>query len=94
MASRKTARKKKSVPRPRLSKPAARPARSTKCFCGSSCHDEHARLPGYLLIALGIMAVPLNFGMLPSMDWAKAWPLLLVLFGFVMVVRATLCRRF
>ncbi|HID72996.1 TPA: hypothetical protein EYP38_03560 [Candidatus Micrarchaeota archaeon] len=95
MASKKPVKKKRPAPRRRPAAKPSRPARSSsKCFCGSECNMQHARLPGYLLIALGIMAVPLNFGFLPMMDWAKAWPLLLVLFGFVLVIRTTLCRRF
>jgi|GEM_PF-1475234 len=101
MASKKPARKKKAAPRPKKAarpaarkRPALKASSSANCFCGSNCHERHARLPGYLLIALGMMAVPLNFGLLPAVDWAKAWPLLLVLFGFVLVVRTTLCRKF
>ncbi len=94
MATKKPVKRK----RPQARKPAsrARPAAraAKKCTCGSNCHDDHARLPGYLAIALGVLAVPLNFGFVPTLEWAKAWPLLFVLFGFVMVIRATLCRRF
>jgi hypothetical protein len=63
------------------------------CSCGSDCHDEHAHLPGYLLVALGALAAPINFGMIPMLEWAKAWPLLLVLFGFVYIVKTSLCRK-
>lgn len=84
MASRKPSRKKK----------ADLPAGSSKgCMCGGDCHDPHSALPGYYLIALGLMAVPLNLGMLPGMEWAKAWPLLFSLFGFVLVVKSLVCKR-
>jgi len=66
---------------------------TNKCYCGSECHDDHAHLPGYLLIALGLLAVPLNFGLLPGLEFAKAWPLLLVLFGFVVLVKVQFCRH-
>lgn len=85
MATRKPSSKKRH--------PAPHHSSGVGCTCGSDCHDPHARLPGYLLIALGLMAVPLNFGVMPELSWLKAWPLLAVLFGFVVVVRATLCRR-
>ena len=65
----------------------------SKCkVCGGDCHDPHARLPGYLLIAAGLLAVPLNFGLIGGLEFAKAWPLLLVLFGFAVLVKVELCR--
>ncbi len=66
---------------------------SRNCMCGDNCHDLDAWLPGYLLICLGLLALAVNFGILDSVSWARAWPLLLVLGGAVMVVKVELCRH-
>ncbi|MEM4359074.1 MAG: DUF5668 domain-containing protein [Candidatus Bilamarchaeaceae archaeon] len=63
------------------------------CVCGGDCLEKGAYLPGYLLIALGSLALPINFDLLPGLQWAKAWPLLLVLFGIVIIVKTAICRR-
>ena len=55
-------------------------------------HKENPHLPGYLLIALGLLALPINFGLLPGLEWAKAWPLLVVLFGIVFLVKTELAK--
>ncbi len=82
------------IPKPPTVPPSPKAPHSLKrCACGGDCHDEHAHLPGYLLIALGALAVPINFGMIPVLEWTKAWPLLLVLFGFVYIVKTSLCRK-
>lgn len=94
MASKKTVKKRRPKARPRVKRPtASKTPKAPRCVCGGSCDDTHARLPGYLLIALGMMAVPLNFGLFPQLDWARAWPLVLVLFGFVLVVRTVICKQ-
>jgi len=85
MAKKKSKPKLKSAPKARTT--------SKKCICGSECHDAHANLPGYLLIALGMLAIPLNLGMIGGFEFAKAWPLLLVLFGFVLLAKVQLCRH-
>lgn len=73
---------------------AAKPKTASKnCICGSECYDKHANLPGYILIALGLVAIPLNLGMMGGFDLAKAWPLLFVLFGFVLLAKVQLCRH-
>ncbi|MBU0532248.1 hypothetical protein KKB44_02020 [Candidatus Micrarchaeota archaeon] len=72
------------MPPRKKSKKVAKP--SPKC-CGENPH-----LPGYLLIAFGLLALPLNFGLIPGLEWAKAWPLLLVLFGIAMVVKTVLAK--
>jgi hypothetical protein len=46
-----------------------------KCVCGDDCHDQHAHLPGYLLIAFGLLGLPFNFDLLSGFEAAKAWPL-------------------
>jgi hypothetical protein len=73
-----------------------RKSKSTKkerlCVCGSDCHDTHSHLPGLLLSALGLLALPINFGLIPGMEWALAWPLLLVLVGAVMVAKVAICK--
>ena len=56
-------------------------------------HDRHAHLPGYLLIAFGLLAIPLNFGMVDGFEFAKAWPLLLVLFGVAILAKVQICRK-
>ena len=60
--------------------------------CGGNCHEKHAHLPGYLLIAFGLLLFPVNFGLIPGVEWAKAWPLVLVLFGFVYLSKVSICR--
>ncbi len=65
---------------------------SKKCLCGGDCHASDAWLPGYLLIGFGLLAVPINLGLIGGMDWAKGWPLLLALIGVVLVVKLELCR--
>jgi len=64
----------------------------SSCVCGGDCHDRHSRLPGLLLMALGLVALPINFGLVPGFEWALAWPLLLVVIGAVLVVRVHICR--
>ncbi len=62
-----------------------------KCACGE-CVDPHARLPAYLLIAFGLMTLPINFGMIDGLEFAKAWPLLLVMIGCVLLAKVQLCK--
>lgn len=61
--------------------------------CGGNCREKNANLPGYLLIAFGLLLFPINFDMIPGIEWAKAWPLVLVLFGFVYIAKVTICRK-
>jgi uncharacterized protein (DUF983 family) len=76
-----------------MAKKSVKKAKSGCCVCGHNCHDKHANLPAYLLIAFGLLVLPINMGMLPqNLDWLKAWPLLLVLFGFVALARTAICR--
>jgi len=63
------------------------------CMCGGDCKEKHSRLPGYLLMAFGFLALPINFDMIPGLEWLKAWPLFLVLMGAVIAIKVTLCRR-
>lgn len=49
-------------------------------------HDEH-HLPGWLLVAFGLLALPVQFDLIEGIQWAKAWPLLLVLVGIVLVIK-------
>jgi len=67
-------------------------AGSSTCSCGGVCSDPHAKLPGYLLIAFGLLALPINFGLIDGLEFARAWPLLLVLFGFVLLARVYICK--
>lgn len=69
----------------------AKPSR--KCVCGDGCHDHGSWLPGYLLMGFGALALPINFGLMEGMEWAKAWPVLLVLAGLALVVKIELCRQ-
>ncbi len=62
------------------------------CRCGSNCHEEDAHLPGLLLAALGLLALPINFGLIPGMEWALAWPVLIVFIGIVLALRVNICR--
>ncbi|MCI0504043.1 hypothetical protein L0Y65_05020 [Candidatus Micrarchaeota archaeon] len=65
---------------------------SPGCRCGSNCHEDDAHLPGLLLAALGLLALPINFGLIPGMEWALAWPLLIVFVGVVLALRVNICR--
>lgn len=67
-------------------------AKRIGCVCGSGCHDEHSHLPGLLLAAFGLLALPVNFGLIPGMEWALAWPLLIVFIGIVLALRVNICR--
>ncbi len=71
-------------------------ASSSKSCCSCSCCNDnnHAHLPGSLLIGLGLVTLPLNFGLIPGLEFAKAWPLLMVLFGFVLIVKEPLSKHF
>ncbi len=62
------------------------------CMCGSNCHEEHSHLPGLLLAAFGLLALPVNFGLIPGMEWALAWPVLIVFIGVVLALRVNICR--
>ncbi len=65
---------------------------SKNCACGGDCHAIDSWLPGYLLIGFGSLALPLNFGVLEGLEPLKAWPVLMVLAGVVLVVKIELCR--
>ncbi|NYZ77221.1 hypothetical protein H0O02_02805 [Candidatus Micrarchaeota archaeon] len=62
------------------------------CICGGSCTDRGARLPGYLLIAFGLLALPINYDLIASLEFARAWPLFLVIFGFVLLAKVQICK--
>ena len=64
----------------------------TACLCGGSCTDAHARLPGYLLIAFGLLALPINYDLIAPLEFVKAWPLFLVIFGFVILAKVQICK--
>jgi hypothetical protein len=53
---------------------------------------EHPHLPGYLMIAFGLMGLSLNYDLLSGLEWAKPYPLLGVLFGFVFMIKTFLAR--
>jgi hypothetical protein len=80
MVTRKKAKPAREAPRERKS-----------CACGS-CDHPHAHLPGFLLIALGLALLPVSFGFFPQLDLvARGWPILVVLFGFVLIAKAVIC---
>ena len=90
--------KKRTKTRAKTTKPAKAKTPRTKttqkeCICGGDCHDPHANLPGYILISLGVIAIPLNLGMVGGFELARAWPLLFVLFGFVLLAKVQFCRK-
>jgi len=68
-----------------------KPARSS-CICGDNCHENHSHLPGLLLMGIGLIALPLNFGIVSGFEWARAWPLVIVLIGAVLVAKVGICR--
>jgi hypothetical protein len=68
-------------------------AKKKSCICGR-CDEPNPHLRGYLVMAIGALFMPISFGFFPEFDFvAKGWPILLVLFGMVLVAQATLCRR-
>ncbi|MBU0591848.1 hypothetical protein KKF81_00820 [Candidatus Micrarchaeota archaeon] len=69
-----------------------RRARSKKLVKHSEHHETHPHLPGYLMIAFGLLGLSVNFDLINGLDWAKAYPLLVVLFGFVVLVKVSLAR--
>lgn len=86
---------KKRRKKPKIKKPTAPKAKKLSkldCVCGG-CEESHPRLSGYLLVALGVMLVPVNMGMIPGFEFGTAWPILLVLIGAVLIARATLCKK-
>ena len=64
----------------------------SSCICGDNCHENHSHLPGLLLMGAGLVALPLNFGLIAGLEWARAWPLVIVLIGAVMVAKVGICR--
>ena len=79
MAARKKSRKKQR-------KVVRKPASASK-------EKDDLHVPGALLIAFGLMLLPVNYDLLPGLEVLKAWPLLFVLFGFVLFVKSTLAKR-
>ncbi|MDD5339750.1 MAG: DUF5668 domain-containing protein [Candidatus ainarchaeum sp.] len=65
---------------------------SDNCMCGDGCHAMDSWLPAYLLICFGALALPINFGVLQGLEVLKAWPVLMILVGIVLVVKIELCR--
>lgn len=63
------------------------------CVCGE-CEEPHPHIRGYLLMALGLTFLPISSGFFPELDWvAHGWPVLLVMFGIVLVAKAAICQR-
>lgn len=52
--------------------------------------DSH--LPGYLMIAFGLLGLGINYNLIGGMNWAKAYPLLAVLFGIVALVKVVISK--
>lgn len=52
-------------------------------------HDD-SHLPGALLLGLGLIALPINFDMIPGLEVAKAYPILISLMGLVMLIASRL----
>ncbi len=53
--------------------------------------DSH--LPGALLLGLGLIALPINFDLIPGLEAAKAYPILISLFGIVMLIASRLEKK-
>ena len=63
------------------------------CVCGE-CEQPHPHLRGYIMMALGLMFLPISFGFFPEFDFvANGWPVLLVMFGIVLVAKASICEK-
>lgn len=72
-----------------------KPARKSSSAAKSPAkkHDiRDAHLPGYLMIAFGLIGLGINFDLLGGMTWAKAYPLLAILFGAVALVKVIISR--
>jgi len=54
---------------------------------------NYPHLPGYFMIAFGLMGMGLNFDLFPGLEWAKAYPLLAVLLGIVVLVKVAISRE-
>lgn len=67
-------------------------SKSDGCMCGHDCTSTNAPLGGLLIAAFGLLALQINFGLMPNLEWAKAWPLLLVLIGAVIMVKSGICQ--
>lgn len=67
-----------------------KPAKKAPAVKHHSVRDSH--LPGYLMIAFGLLGLGINYDLLGGMDWAKAYPLLAVLFGIVALVKVVLSK--
>ena len=77
---------------PPKKKASKKAALQKSCSCGGDCHDQHAHLPGMLLVAFGLVALPISFGLIPGMEWFQILPLVLVLVGVVLIVKVGICR--
>ncbi|MBD3210502.1 hypothetical protein GF318_03925 [Candidatus Micrarchaeota archaeon] len=75
---------------PKKKRKKSAPKKSTKTARQKEVENPH--LPGYLLIAFGMLTLPLNFGLLPGLEWMKAWPLLLVLFGVAHITKEMIAK--
>ncbi len=80
------------VTRKKRSKAVKNAAKS--CYCGS-CNHPHAHVPGYIIASLGIVSLPFTMGVVPGFSWvgtvASGWPILLILLGVVLIVKAVIC---
>ena len=75
----------------RVKSKAAVPRAAKSCYCGS-CNHPYAHVPGYLLASLGIVSLPFSMNLVSGMGWAVVgWPILLILFGVVLIVKAIVC---
>ncbi len=76
---------------PPKKKPKRKPVKKSKP--SAKKHDvRDAHLPGYLMIAFGLIGLGINFDLMGGMTWAKAYPLLAVLFGAVALVKVIISR--
>ena len=64
--------------------------KTTKSKVESEVRDAH--LPGYLMIAFGILGLGINFEVFADMSWAKAYPWLAILFGIVALVKLAISK--
>jgi len=73
------------------SKSSEKKSEEKNCMCGS-CDDPNPHLPGYILISLGLVFLPVTLGFVPQVEWmARGWPILAVLFGVTLVAKAAVC---
>ncbi len=72
--------------------PRKKPGKKTRKKPEKKPEVRDAHLPGYLMIAFGLLGLGVNFDLFSGMTWAKAYPWLAVLFGIVALVKLAISK--